>query len=459
MAECPFTPPFPTPLTRKPGLIRRFRLGWSSWIHTLHERTYSMKMGGTQLPGHGVYILNELPEIKRLLDNAGDEFPKHPIFDDLLTPLVGSSVFNANGAEWERLRAMVNPAFMHTHLQRAFPVMAGAVADLIARMQAEAARGGPVDVDPMMTHVAADVIFRTMFSVPLAQADALRVYREFEAYQALAQRNTLLTLYGLPHFGLRRRARKVGARIRAAFDAIVAGRIAARERGERFSDILETLLDTRHPDTGAAFEHQDLVNQVTLIFFGGHETTATSLGWTLYLLSESPELQERLHAEIEDVTGGGPLAYVHLRLLEGVRNLYRESLRLYPPVSFLPRAATQAMAMRGKAIKPGDLLLAAPWLVHRNPDNWECPHQFDPDRFTTPAGAEAAKQAWMPFGKGPRVCIGAGFATQESTMTLVEIIRAFRISHPDGPRPELTARLTLRPKAGFPLILTPRAGD
>ena len=455
MAECPFTPPFPTPLTRKPGLIRRFRLGWSSWIHTLHERTYTMKMGGTKLPGLGVFILNELPEVKRLLED-GEAFPKHAIFDDLLTPLVGNSVFNANGAEWARQRAMVNPAFVHTHLQRAFPVMAGAVADLIARMRAAAGEGAVVDVDPMMTHVAADVIFRTMFSQTLAQEDALRVYREFEAYQGLAQRNTLLTLYGLPHFGLRRRARKVGGRIRSAFAEIVAQRMAARGRGERFSDILETLLDMRHPETGAGFEAEDLVNQVTLIFFGGHETTATSLGWTLYLLSECPAWQERIHAEIAAVTGGGPLAYEHLRGLEGVRNLYRESLRLYPPVSFLPRAATAPMTMRGKAIRAGDLLLAAPWLVHRNAENWACPHQFDPDRFTTPEGAEAAKQAWMPFGKGPRVCIGAGFATQEAAVALVEIIRAFRISHPDGPRPEVTARLTLRPKAGFPLIVTPR---
>lgn len=466
--RCPFTPPYPTPQTTKPGLLKRFRIGWNSWIHTLGPTAYGMKMGGTKLPGGGVYVVNEAPVIRRVLDEEVAEFPKHAIFDDLLKPLVGSSVFNANGAEWERQRAMVNPAFMHTGLKRAFPVMAAAMADMIARMSASAAQaqGRPVDVDPMMTHAAADVIFRTMFSRPLTEAEALRVYHQFEAYQALAQRNTLLTLYGLPHFGLRRRARRIGAEIRASFADLIDRRMAERaaraaaqaeETGAgEHDDILETLLDMRHPTTGAAFEHQDLINQVTLIFFGGHETTATSLGWTLYLLSECPDLQEKLYAEIEAVTGGGPLAYEHLRSLEGVRNLYRESLRLYPPVSFLPRSSTRRIEARGKVVNPGDLLVVAPWLVHRNPDNWACPHEFDPDRFVGKQGADAAKAAWIPFGRGPRVCIGAGFAQQEAALALTEIIRHFRIAHPDGPRPQPMARLTLRPKAGFPLILTPR---
>ena len=456
MGECPFTPPFPQPLTRKPGLVRRFWLGWQSWIHTLHERTYSMKMGGTRLPGMGVFIVNEGPLLARVLDDAAGEFPKHGIFDDLLAPLVGQSVFNANGAAWARLRAMVNPAFVHTHLRRAFPAMAEAAGDAVARMRAAAGDGGIVDMDPMMTHVAADVIFRTMFSRAMAPQDAERVYHAFEAYQRLAQRNTLLTLYGLPHFGLRGRARKLGARIREDFARIVAERVAARAAGERFEDILETLLDTRDPETGEGLTREELVNQVTLIFFGGHETTATSLGWTLYLLSESPDWQERLWQEIEAATGGDALRFEHVRALEGLRHVYREALRLYPPVSFLPRGVAAAMEMRGKAMVPGDLVLVAPWLVHRNPQTWDCPHQFDPDRFGTPEGAEAAKAGWMPFGRGPRVCIGAGFATQEAMVVLAQVIRAFRISHPEGARPEVTARLTLRPKRGFPLILTPR---
>jgi cytochrome P450 len=451
MAECPFTPPYPKPLAQKPGLVRRFMLGWNSWIHTLSERAYGMKMGGTRLPAFGIYVINDLPQVHALLDANVHDMPKHRIFDDLVGPLIGESVFNTNGALWERQRAMVNPAFVHTHLQRAFPVMAAAAGDLVNRMRG---RVGLTDVDPMMTHVAADVIFRTMFSVELGEAEALRLYAQFEAYQAVAQRSALLRLYRLPQLGMRKKAARLGAQIREIFSGIVAARMAG-EDGDK-NDILSTLLDLRDPETGAAFGQKDLTDQITLIFLAGHETTATSLGWTLYLLSECPDLQEAVFAEIEAVTGGEDLRFEHLKGLNLLRNVYRESLRLYPPISFFPREAVSDRTLRDKAITAGDMLVASPWLVQRNPQTWECPHQFNPGRFDDPAAAEAVKNAWMPFGRGPRICIGAGFAQQEAAVVLAMIVRNFRLTHPDGPRPELTSRLTLRPKAGFPLELSLR---
>jgi cytochrome P450 len=150
------------------------------------------------------------------------------------------------------------------------------------------------------------------------------------------------------------------------------------------------------------------------------------------------------------------LAFEHLKQLDMLRNVFKEGLRLYPPVAFLPRMATEPMELRGKAIKSGDMIQVAPWLVHRNEENWACPHSFDPDRFATPEGAQAARHAWLPFGRGPRVCIGAGFAQQEAAIILAEILRHFRLAYPAQAKPELESRLTLRPKAGFPLILIPR---
>ena len=461
MTECPFTPPYPVPLKHKPGLIQRFRIGWSSWVHTLYERAYTMKMGATKLPRLSIFIVNEKSLVTRVLDDLNREFPKHWLLNDLLEPLIGNAIFVANGAEWEHQRQMVNPAFIHTNLKRAFPVMIGAAGELVERMRmrARAAAGAPVDIDPLMTHVTADIIFRTMFSMTLSEAEATKVYEAFSAYQKYAQRSTTLGIYGLPRFGIGRRVRAIGKQVRAAFAPIVAARVAERaagRHGER-KDILETLLDARHPVTGAPFAFHELVDQIAVIFLAGHETTATSLAWTLYLLSECPEWQDRVLAEIETVTGGAPVAFEHLKQLEQLRNLFKESLRLYPPVAFLPRMVTKPMVLRDKQVAAGDMVVAAPWLVHRNPDNWACPHAFDPDRFTRPEGVEAARHAWLPFGRGPRVCIGAGFAQQEAAVILAEIIRAFRLSYPDVPKPELIARLTLRPKAGIPLLLTERS--
>ncbi|NOW47917.1 cytochrome P450 [Novosphingobium sp. SG751A] len=464
MHECPFIPPYPAPLAQKPGLIRRFYLGWcKSWLDMLHGRAYTMKLGVTQLPAGRAFMVNDMALVERVLGDAA-HFPKHRMVHDMLAPMIGNSVFVSNGEEWAHQRAMVNPAFVHTNLKRAFPLMAAATRDMIGRMRAlvnnsraDAAGGRVVNVDPLMTHVTADVIFRTIFSVELGEAEAGAVYRAFGEYQTVSQRAHLLRLYRLPGFGLGRRARRLGQRVRAVFAPIVEARAAkGRAAGER-RDILDALLDARHPVSGVGFTTGELVDQLALIFLAGHETTATSLGWALYLLSECPEMQERLHAEIEAVTGGGPLDYEHVKALDGVRNLYREALRLYPPVGFLPRTSDTPVTMRDKRVGAGELMLVAPWLVQRNPGNWACPHAFAPDRFNTPEGAEALKEAWIPFGKGERICIGAGFAQQEAALILAEVIRNFRLEFPAGrPRPQVVARLTLRPRDGFELVLRAR---
>jgi cytochrome P450 len=455
--ECPFIPPYPQPLKTKAGLLRRFVIGWNSWVHTLFERSYTMKMGLVRMPRLKLYVVNDLDIVTRVLDDPRREYPKHPLLMDMLGPLIGTSVFSANGQEWADQRAMVNPAFAHTNLQRGYARMLGATEDVVAMMRA-ADLSRPVDIDPLMTHVTADIIFRTIFSVKLSAGEALRIYTGFSRYQRQAQRSTMLGLNGLPRLGYAGAARKSAAAIHDVLTAIMRPRYDARQRGERLdqADIMEALMDARHPATGAPFTFQELVHQISVIFLAGHETSASALAWSLYLLSEQPELQEELYAQIEVETGGGPLEFDHVRRLEGVRNLFKETLRLYPPVAFLARSVIKPETMRGKHVQPADLLVIAPWLIQRNSANWDCPHSFDPDRFARPENAEAIRQAWLPFGGGARLCIGAGFAQQEAVIILASIIRAFRLTHPAGRRPELISRLTLRPRHGVPLRLTPR---
>lgn len=457
MAEqCPFTPPYPKPLRGTAGFFTRFVNGWNSWIHTLSEKSYRMKMGEYRVPTEKYFVLNELSLVGQVMDDAERQYPKHRLMNDMLDPLLGRSVFSTNGKLWEDQRRMINPAFLHTNLARAFPAMAASARELIAVLRAQDL-DRPVDIDPLMTHVTADVIFRTMFGLSLSPAESTRIYRAFNRYQAQVQPAILLQLYGLPGFGYRRRMRRAAADVHALFAPIISARLdMLAQGGPKPADILQALIDARHPETGEPFSEQDLIDQLSIIFLAGHETSASALGWTLYLLSECPDWQARLLDEIETVTGGAALAHEHLKRLDGVRNLFREGLRLYPPVSFLLREVTRPQQMRGKAMKPGDVLVVSPWLIQRNAENWRCPHSFDPDRFADEANAEAIRNAWLPFGRGPRICIGAGFAQQEAMLILAEVIRAFALSHPAGRRPEVVSRLTLRPRRGIPLILTPR---
>lgn len=449
-------PPFPDPHPKKSSLFARFFRGWNSWIHVLFDKSYTMKMGEIRFPGLRMYIANELPLVKRIM--AGyREFPKHSLIVRSLDPAIGNSVFSANGADWEQQRAMINPVFQHTALGRTLPMMRDAADDLVSRTHA-LDLSKPVDIDPLMTHVAADVIFRTLFSMPLDAASADRIYRGFNRFQRHAQSASMLRFYRLPTLGYDRRSRGSAREIHAAFEPIVRARYDLhRQGGERkHDDILQGLLEARHPDTGAPFTFRGVMEQVSTIFLAGHETSASAMSWALYLLAADRDTQARLRAEIAEHVGDAPISAEALKRMTLDRNVFREALRLYPPVSFFPREVTCPVRMRDKDLRVGAMLVVSPWLVQRNRDNWACPHSFDPDRFEDPANKAMVKDAWLPFGAGPRVCVGAGFATQEAMVVIASMVRAFDLAAIPHDTPEPISRLTLRPKDGIRLMLTPR---
>lgn len=451
-----FTPPYPRPPKNKRGLVKRFLRGWHSWIHVLFDKSYTMKMGEIRLPGRTMYIANELPLVDRIL-RGGTAFPKHSELVRNLDPLIGNSVFSANGADWESQRAMVNPAFAHTALGRSMPLMVAAADDLVARIEAAAREGRPVDIDPMMTHVAADIIFRTLFSQTLDAERSNIIHSAFGRFQRLAHSASMLRLYGLPAGWFEKRSKGPARAIHDVFRPIVEARYAGfHGRGEAGTrDILQSLIKAKHPETGAHFTCEEVMEQVSTIFLAGHETSASTMTWALYMLGECGHIQTRVREEVARVAGGQPLTGAMLKDMSQLRNIFKETLRLYPPVSFLPREVTCPMDMRDKHLEAGAMLVVAPWLTQRNKDNWACPHAFDPDRFEDPANAEMAKQAWFPFGRGPRVCVGAGFAQQEVMTVIASVVRRFAISVPVGFTPEPISRLTIRPRTGMPLLFAP----
>jgi cytochrome P450 len=451
-----FVPPYPIPHRTRSSLLRRFFLGWNSWIHMLFDKSYTMKMGEIHVPRMSVYIANDLPEIKRILSDPTRAFPKHRFLRDMLAPLIGESLFAANGDEWARQRTMIDPAFSHAALKIAFPFMAAATEGLITRLRGTDL-SQPVAIDRFMTHVAADIIYRSLFSQPLSADDARLIHDAFARYQRHAQSAAMLHLYRLPAFGARRRAERAAAEIRQVFAPIVHARFApfGESPPGASPDMLASILAARDPDTGAAFSVSDVMDQVSTIFLAGHETAASSMGWALYLIAESPELQDRLVAEVEAAFANG-VNHAAMARLPTTRNVFREALRLYPPLGFLVREAGCPIIMRDKLIKKGSMLVVSPWLLQRNANHWDNPHAFDPDRFDCPAGKIATRNAWLPFGKGPRVCIGAGFAQQEALLILTGVVRAFRLSPVAGDKPEPVSRLTLRARRGIRLSLKPR---
>lgn len=450
-----FTPPYPEPLKSKAGAARRFFTAWKSWIHVLFEKSYTMKMGEVRMPLGNVYFPNELALVDEVLNDKERVYPKHEHLQELLDPLIGNSVFSANGADWEAQREMVKPAYAQTGLKRAFPVMKDAVDELVSTLRT-LDLSKPVGVEPHMTHVAADIIFRTIFSQKISAADSESIYRSFHKYQRTIQTGAILKLYRLPMALHLARARRTAKLIHDTFLPIVQARFDAYHgTGDAGSDdILSSLLQARHPETDAPFTIDQLINQVSTVFLAGHETAASAMSWGLYLLSECPHLQQAILAEI----GTAPITFETLRGAETLRNLFQETLRLYPPVSFLVRGTTRPTKMRDKLLATGSMIVISPWLIQRNEANFPCPHAFDPGRFTDPEQAEACRRAYLPFGRGTRICIGAGFAHQEAMLVFGEIVQAFALSFPAGPKPEPVSRVTLRSAKGIFVAFAPRAG-
>lgn len=451
-----FVPPFPDPHPKKSSLFWRFVRGWNSWIHVLFQKSYTMKMGEIRTPGLHMYIANELSLVKRIMGDWRG-FPKHHLLVRTLGPAIGNSVFSANGDDWETQREMINPAFQQAALGRTFPMMRDAADALVARIRTlDLTR--PVDIDPLMTHVAADVIFRSLFSVPLGDADARRIHDAFNRFQRHAQSASMLRFYRLPSFGFFARSRRAAADIHAVFAHIVQQRLqaygATGDSGP--DDILASLMAARHPTTGEPFSFSELMGQVSTIFLAGHETSASALSWALYCLAGDLEVQQAARDEVQMVAGMQPFEAEMLRRLPILRNIFRETLRLYPPVAFMPREVSCPTQMRDKDLKPGAMIVVSPWLIQRNPEHWRCPHAFNPARFEDSENKAKMREAWLPFGAGPRICVGAGFATQEATVVLATLLRAFSLRPVPGDPPEPVSRLTLRPKRGVRLYLNTR---
>lgn len=451
-----FTPPYPTPHKSKSSFFLRFLRGWHSWLHVLFEKSYCMKMGHVHQRGMDVYMVNEPSWVRKILVENASLYPKHDLMHQILEPLLGQSIFTTNGPVWERQRRLVDQAFAQARLKAVFPLMNDAVSALLERLD-PVANGESFEVDGEMTRVTADVMFRTILSETLEQVDATSIYEAFLDFQNHAQRAAVLLMYRLPAFLPRRACRRSALKIRSILSAIIAKRFQALERGEPLpQDLLTGLMEAVDPVEGNRFTYEEIVDQVCMLFLAGHETSASALSWSLYLLSHSPEIQDRMLTEITREVADRPFQYGDTRKLRLVWNGFREALRLYPPVGFFVRAAAETHVIRDKEVAKGCPVLISPWLMHRHRELWERPDEFDPDRFDTVEGKESARCAYIPFSAGPRVCVGAAFAAQEAVLTLACMLRKYEVLPDEDHTPEPVGRVTIRSGNGIRVRLKRR---
>lgn len=451
----------PPTVDRKPVFVRLLMGMDKSYISNFIEKSYEMKMGHYWVPGRDIYMPN-LPELAhKILVSEAERYPKSDLLSNMLKLLLGNGVFVANGDEWKQQRRLIDPAFVLARLERVFPLMQEACDEMFDRL-APLPDGSELSVDEEMTHVTADVIFRAMFSTALTQDGAAKLFDAFTRFQESAFVAGYVDSTWMPAFfaaGHKRKAKRSAREIRQLIEPFVRRCYDKVQSGEELQsdDILSYLAQGVDPETGARFSFEELIDQTAFLFLAGHETSASALSWSLYLLAMRQDVQARVHSEVEAIAGDDPIRFEHIRKLGFTRNVFREALRLYPPVGFLPREASQHEEIRGKKIKPRDVMLICPWLIHRHRLVWDKPDVFDPDRFETENCKHAMKNhAYMPFSMGPRVCTGAGFATQEAILLLASLVRRYRFDPVAGHVPKPVGRLTIRSENGVKLKLTRR---
>lgn len=445
------TPPKPPPRADRVSLWAYFRAFRRDILSAQPARLYGAWMAEFKTPFFRSYLVNQPDLVRTILRDRPMAFPKSDRVGEGLRPLLGDSVFLTNGAVWQRQRRMIDPAFEGGRLRDTFPSMVAAAQDCVARM----GRGGRIEVEELASHVTADIIFRTLFSIPITDTIAAQVFQEFRAYQRSAPILNLAALVPLPGWiprPHRRETLRAARRIRALLTDLTDRRRAEIAAGTAPDDLATKILTTRDPATGQTFDTAEMVDQVAIFFLAGHETSAAALGWTLYLLATHPDVQTRVAAEAETLE---TQIFSDLSRLPFTRDVFREALRLYPPVPMMVRETTQPESFRNRILPKRAQIVLSPWHLHRHTRLWDAPDDFDPDRWQTAAGRDAQKQAFIPFSAGPRVCTGAGFAMAEGVLLTALLTRAFDW-HAMDPPPIPIAHLTVRSRDGIWLTATPR---
>lgn len=448
-------PPKPPSRPAKVSLWQYAKLFRQDLLSAQPARLYRAWMAEFRTPFFRSYLLNQPDLVKTVLKDRPDDFPKSGRVSEGLRPLLGNSVFLTNGDVWKRQRRIIDPAFEGGRLRDTFPAIWAAAEAAVARLKDQAGRD--IEIEEETSHAAADVIFRTLFSIPIEHEIASQVFSEFREYQRSQPILNVAALVPLPRWMPRffsRKTKDTAASIRSLITQLTNERMAEIEAGTAPDDLATKIMTTTDPETGERFSAEEMVDQVAIFFLAGHETSASALAWTLYLMALYPDWQDKLAEEAQVLQEGEFSVMSQLKLS---RDVFRESLRLYPPVPMMVRENKCPVHFRDRDIAKGSQMVLSPWHLHRHERLWENPDGFDPKRWHSENGKQCMREAYMPFSAGPRVCTGAGFAMVEGPLILSMILREFKIETVQGREPVPVAHLTVRSKDGIWLRLTPRS--
>jgi cytochrome P450 len=442
-----YRPPAPHPLPPVRSLLRVLLQGEGDLLSLIPDLAYEERLLPLGITRRGILYVNDPQLVAQVLTDPSGIFPKNDLMVDAVAPLIGNAMFVSSGATWRRQRRMIEPAFSHMRLARAFGQMDAAVDEHEQWLERKRASGAAFSLDAAMGHLTADVITRTIFSTPLAEGAARDVFEAFTVFERqVASVNVKALLFDKPWRHTPQPARVLEAcrRIRALIGAMIAPRFAPGALPA--DDICAAAIAAVDPKTGAPFTREELIDELGVFFLAGHETSASALTWVFFLLAQRPEVVARIRADVDAAVGDGPITIEHAKRFPYIKAVFKETIRLYPPITFLPRVAAEETTLGGRRVRRGTMVLVAPWTIHRHRALWTDPELFDPDRFLDGREETIVPGAYVPFGLGPRVCVGAAFATLEAALFIARLTRRFDFEAVDPETVRPVARLTTRPR-------------
>ncbi|TDT75478.1 cytochrome P450 [Litoreibacter halocynthiae] len=436
-------PPRVKLVTEKWGILQSLRAAQRNLIEiipeiALHQPIVTGKMGK---PWH---MVMDPDAIRQILRDRLDDYPKSDVTKNILRPAIGDSLFVAEGAHWRWQRRAAAPVFSHRNVANLAPIMSAAADRSCARIDAHVGRAA--DMYAEMVTSTFEVISDVTFSGDEG-FDRAAIHKAIDGYIDSTAKVSLFDVLGLPTWVPRpgRLMSSGGMKtMKSMADGVISNR-KAKPDGE-VPDLLDLLMAGEDPETKRSMNTSELRDNLLTFIVAGHETTALTLAWALYLCAFDESVQDRARDDAQSVLQGRTATEGDLKDLPYIRQIIDETLRLYPPAAFLSRTAQVQDELCGRPIAPGDTVMLPVYALHRSRMLWDDPDAFDPERFAK--GKKVDRFAYLPFGDGPRICIGMSFAVQEAVIILATILSRFKFTRVKGKDPYPVLILTLRPEGG-----------
>lgn len=451
-----FVPPYPFRYEKMPPVWTLLGLAKQNFLSIWGQEDFQSRLRSKKVLARELVVCNR-PDVVREAFQTNHEVlqRKSPQMRHALEPLLGDGLFISDTETWAKRRKVVAPIIHGSRVKGFAPIMIDTIEEKRSEWE-KLGDGKEVDALAEMAHLTAEIICRTIFGRHLGKNYAAEVVEGFSDYQKHINQTDLTSLLGLPEWMPRfrgRAIRKPVKRITSVLDEIIDSYEAQKEKGE--ASVIGGLLEARDED-GNPLTRDAIRSEAAVIFMAGHETTANTLAWAWFLLSQCSRSRAKLQKELDTVLAGRTPTFADVRKLSFTKAVIEETLRLYPPVPILAREAMARTSIGGKPIPKGSLVLVVPWLMHRNPVLWSKPDVFEPERFLDAKAKKPNKYGYVPFSIGPRICAGLQFGMTESILSLAILAQKFDLQLKDGTDVQPVARLTLRPGDNLPMILRSR---